>query len=164
VGKAELPAALTHLGLIPIDRSKKANSGWLKALLRVSEHTLTEEKTPVVIFGEGAIHPEDHKVHEIQPGLLAVSKNAEIVPVGICGAAGLLSEFGPLNVARTATRKHKISVAIGEAISLDDDTLLEKGYELPSRSGDKKDFKSLLVQVLIQEQYNRALESLRERD
>jgi 1-acyl-sn-glycerol-3-phosphate acyltransferase len=157
IGKASLPKWLNHLGLIPVDRSEKAHSGWLKALLRVSDHTLNVEKRPEIIFPEGVINPYDNIVQELKPGVISLAKLARIVPIGIHGTSGLLSEFSIGNVVRTSVNAHEVTVSVGEPINLQPTALVEAGYDIPSRGAEQKEFMLFLLRVLMQEQLNRAV-------
>ena len=157
IGKASLPSWLNHLGLIPVDRSERAHSGWLRALLRISDHTLNVEKRPEIIFPEGVINQYDNVVQDLKPGVVSLAKIAPIVPIGIHGTSGLVSEFSAGNVAQTVIFKHDVTVAVGEPINLQPTSLREAGYDVPSKGSDQKEYILLLLRVLMQEQLNRAV-------
>lgn len=158
VGKADIPQPLTKLGLIPVDRSERADPAWLTKMLKVAKYTLCNEQRPLVVFPEGSIHPEDHTVHDIQPGIFVLSQTtkARVVPIAIYGTAHLLSEYSASHVLKMAVSRHPVHVAVGEPIDFDGASLLAQGYDVPTVGKERREFMGLLLRVLIQEQYNRA--------
>lgn len=157
VGRASLPCFLNHFGLIPVDRSEKAHMGWLKTLLKVADHTLNVEHRSLIIFPEGVIHPEDNFVHDIQPGVVSLAKFGKIVPMGIYGTAGLMSDGTVTGMAGTVLNQNDITVAVGEPIDLNPKALKDAGYELPEKGSDQKEFMTFLLRVMMQDQLNRAV-------
>ena len=157
VGKASLPVFLNHLGLIPIDRAEGAHMGWLKALIKITEHTLKVEGRSQILFPEGVIYPDDNFVHELQPGVVSLAKTAKIVPIGIHGTAGIVSGLDVTSFPETLLHHHDITVAVGEPIDLNPKALKESGYDIPEKGSEQKEFMTFLLQVLMQEQLNRAV-------